>query len=258
MVATLIFLDRPLALTIWTHFRVGYNPIYVFRFVWVFDFPLSIHITIGRFMLLLSTFETEGIAAKAVDYLRWIDDSLCRVITLLSEWTPFNQLIIICKRLAVPSHILFEYFLIFIIGASFVEKLRINWMLYDQVASYLETRSFKTFNASVIDSLLEMFLPTPSAKLVTALHRNWRTKDIFFTVGKTCVAYDTVPLIFRTQRSIKCQNLILRHFANSLFINLKPYHFPSLLVIIKPFLLQFFEVPMEKSHCCYGTIFINT
>ena len=129
MVATLIFLDRPLALTIWTHFRVGYNPIYVFRFVWVFDFPLSIHITIGRFMLLLSTFETEGIATKAVDYLRWIDDSLCRVITLLSEWTPFNQLIIICKRLAVPSHILFEYFLIFIIGASFVEKLRINGIL---------------------------------------------------------------------------------------------------------------------------------
>ena len=77
-------------------------------------------------MLLLPTFKAEGIAAKAVDYLRSIDDSLGRVIALLSEWTPFNQFIIICKRLAVPSHILFEYFLIFIIRASFVEKLRIN------------------------------------------------------------------------------------------------------------------------------------
>ena len=93
-------------------------------------------------------------------------------------------------------------------------------MLYDQVTSYLETRSFKTFNTSVLDSLLEVFLPTPGAELVTALHRNWLTERVGFTICKTRVAYDTVTLIFRTQRSIQCQNLILRHFANSLFINL--------------------------------------
>ena len=174
MIATLIFLNRPLALAIWTHFRVSYNPVNVFRLVWVFDFPLSVHITIGRFVLLLSTFETEGITAKAVDNPRWINNSLGRIITLLREWTPFNQFIIICKRLAVPSHILFVHFLIFII-ACFIEKLWVDCMLYDQVASYLEACGFKTLNTSVLDPLLEMFLPTPGAKLVTALHRNWLT-----------------------------------------------------------------------------------
>lgn len=147
MIAALVFLDRPLTFAVWAHFCISYNPVDIFRLVWVFDFPLSVHITIGRFVLLLPTFETEGITAKAVDYLRWINNSLSRIITLLGERTPFNQFIIICKRLAVPSHILFVYLLAIFIW--FIEKLRINWMLYDQVASNLETCRLKTLHTCV-------------------------------------------------------------------------------------------------------------
>lgn len=58
-------------------------------------------------MLLLSTFEAERISAKTVDNLGCVHDSLCRIVTFFGKWAPLDSLIVVCERLAVPSHVLF-------------------------------------------------------------------------------------------------------------------------------------------------------
>lgn len=65
VITTAIFLDRHVAL--WTFFRIGSNPVRCFRVVVTFLYPLSQQATLDRIVPLFTAFETEHVAAFALN-----------------------------------------------------------------------------------------------------------------------------------------------------------------------------------------------
>lgn len=107
MVTTLILFNRPLAFRIGTHLGICDDPRQVLTLARILQLPLLIHFAVCGPMLFLATFEAKTISALAIyNMLRVVfRDPLRCVVTLLRVGTPLDILVIICKRLAVPSEV---------------------------------------------------------------------------------------------------------------------------------------------------------
>jgi len=110
MVAPLILLYRFLALGIWAHLSICNNPVQILGLRGVFDFPLLEHLTISWPVLFLAAPKAERVAADAVNNAVVVSviHPLSGVVAHFAVRTPFHRLVIVCERLAVPSHVLFH------------------------------------------------------------------------------------------------------------------------------------------------------
>ena len=111
MVTTAVFLDRPLTILLWAHFRVCHDPREILALRRALSFPVLVHFAVRRPVLLVTALEAERVPAEAVDHSVNISrraDSLHRILTFLRVGTPPNHSVVVRERLAVPSKVLLK------------------------------------------------------------------------------------------------------------------------------------------------------
>ena len=166
MVAPLILLYRFLALGIWAHLSICNNPVQILGLRGVFDFPLLEHLAISWPVLFLAAPKAERVAADAVNnaVVVSIIHPLSGVVAHFAVRTPFHRLVIVCERLAVPSHVLFKSELF-----AVLENLEKQTVRHHKVAADLLARSFQRFFGIVHHDFFEVVAPAPLTKLVLAV-----------------------------------------------------------------------------------------
>ena len=111
MVTTAIFLDRPLTILLWAHFRVCHDPCEILALRRALSLPVFVHFAVRRPVLLVTALEAERVPAEAVDHSVNIcgrADSLHRILTFFRVGAPPNHSVVVCERLAVPSKVLLK------------------------------------------------------------------------------------------------------------------------------------------------------
>ena len=164
-------------------------------------------------MLLFATFETKTITTLAVyDVLGVVlRDPLCCKVALLSVRAPLDILVVVRKRLAVPTQVPVQDLAVQVTFR--IEKLQIHRMRHNDVAAKLLAAGIQTLFRVSINVDLEPFLPAASAELVAAhkLHRLCRLVACLLGGSEVSVAHSAVASIVFLRTCKESLFLLLGH-----------------------------------------------